>query len=642
MSVEENKTYTDSAMSDVFKEFLNQCKIDGHYKYVILIDGILSNEVIEIDYDDFTDEIRKVFAVYRKEVVHRNLYRAIKEVLQIKIGSSADGMMRENRIKFSIANYDKYSGVIFEKPQELIDTPKVVLDKDADEKLSATIKIFNVGKTIIENQVKSENDTSQVVIKVKLNDKPHWIDVFSPTFEQMIRVKTQNTYESIFSDSAYKSSIKNLYSYALLNGTITKPVFSRSAFLDNVLYYDLQDNDCSIFKITSDEIIKTQVDDNSPIFLKSPSAKTKQSIQQEPSFDNPNALNEFVELCRIQESDKVIFVSHLISFFLKGFPIPIQVLHGEQGSAKTTVSGAIKSLVDPEGENALSLPEKIDDLAIMLSKRDISNFDNIDEFRKELSQFLCKAVTGTQYIKRGLYTNDQEFSLILMSKIILNGIDPTINQPDLLERSIFYELPKIDKTSRMTDKKFDEKLEKLRPCVLGIIFETIQKAIKIVDEIEHELDGVSLPRMATFAIWGEAISRVLGNSANLFLNRYWEKIDDTNLSLNEEYPLIPLLAIMMKRHCKIDADTKERTQLIKTTSLNDLFSDLIGNDNKDKGLPEDVKMLGKQLKQLTPTMRAMGYEISVIKYNKRDGDYPRGSRIVTITPISNQGLDAFE
>ena len=634
-------THTESKISDMFKEFFNSFKVDGIYKYVELIDGIIvSDSPIEIDFEDFREEEQKLFALYQKDVIHSCLYRAITEVLQVKIGSSAQGMRNENRIKFRIQNHDRFTE-LFERPIDLVVIPKVVLDADKDENIPATVRVFNVGNSIIDNQIKSENDTSQVVIKVMLNGKPHWIDVFSPTFDQMIRVKTQNTYDEIYSESTYKSGIRNLYSYALLNGTMTKPVFSRTAFLDDTLYYDLQDANGTIYKITPDEITPSEMNDSTPIFLKSPSSKTKQSIQAEPNFDNPTALEEFVKLCRIKDEDKVVFTSHLICFFLKGFPIPIEILHGEQGSAKTTTSSAQKSLIDPEGENALSLPDKVDDLAIMLSKRDLSNFDNIDTLIKIISQFLCKAVTGTQYIKRGLYTNDSEFSLTLMSKIILNGIDPSINQPDLLERSIFYELPKIDKTSRMTDKKFNDKLEALRPSVLGAIFETIQKAMKIVDEVEEELDGVSLPRMASFAIWGEAISRALGNDDNSFLNRYWEKIDDTNLSLNEEYPLIPLLSTMMKRHCTIDTETKERTQLIKTASLNDMFVELVGSDNKDKGLPEDVKMLGKQLKQLTPSMRAMGYEISVTRYDSRDNKYPRGSKIVTITPISDKGIDNF-
>ncbi|KAF6247505.1 hypothetical protein C6990_03355 [Nitrosopumilus sp. b3] len=638
--------HTESRICDLFKDFFNSFKVDNVYKYVVLIDGIRASDTpVEIDYNDFNDELKKIFSVYRKDNVHRNLYRAIKEVLQVSIGSSVDGLVHENRIKFTIVNHDRFSGV-FEKPQTLNESPIIKLDKDKDEKIPSTVKVFNVGKTLIRKQVKSENDTEQIVIKVELNEKPHWIDIFSPTFQQLIRVKTQNIYEEIYAESTYKAGITNLHAYALLNGTKTKPVFSRSAFVDDCLYYDLQNQNGDVYRVSKNEITKTQNDDDgSPIFLKSPSAKTIQSMQQEPTFDNQNVLDDFVKLCRIQEQDKIVFVSHLIAFFLKGFPIPIQVLHGEQGSAKTSVSGAIKSIVDPEGENALSLPEKIDDLAVALSKRDLSNFDNTDNFTKEISQFLCRVVTGTLYPKRKHYTNADEFSLTLMSKIILNGIDPSINQPDLLERSIFYELPKIEKTERMTDEKFSRKIDELRPDLLGFIFSTIQKAMGIVDKVEKELDGSSLPRMATFAIWGESISRALGNQDNKFINRYWEKIDDSNLNLNEEYPLIPLLLDMMRKNCKLDENKKPVIQ-VKQTSLTLMFNDLCldehGNIKKNSGLPENVKELGKQMKQLTPLLRGFGFEITVSRYDKRDGDFTRGSKIVTITPISDVGLDGFE
>ena len=644
MTDEEKPNYSESKITDVFKEFFNSFKIDGHYKYVLLIDNIIVDDSpIEIDYNELPNNLQKIISIYRKDILHYCVYRAIKEVSQVRIGSASEGLKSENRIKFKIVNYDRYSGILFEKPQELAGTAKVILDKDKDEKLSATVKIFNVGKTLIQKQWKSENDTEQVVIKVELDDKPHWIDIHSPTFEQMIRVKTQDVYGEIYSDGTYKSGIKNLHAYALLNGIVTKPVFNRTAFVDGVMYYDLQNTNGTIYKITKDGISKAEDEETVPIFLKSPSAKTSKSMQLEPEFDNPKALDEFVELCRIKEFDRIVFISHFIIGFLKGFPIPIRILHGEQGSAKTTISNAIKRIQDPEGENASSLPEKVDDVAIMLSKRDNLSYDNCDNFSKEISQFFCKAVSGTLYAKRGLYTNAEEFSLLLMSKISLNGIDPSINQPDLLERSIFYELPKIDKTKRITDNKFSENLEKLTPSVLGMVFQTIQKAMSIVDEVEKELDGSVLPRMATFSIWAEAISRVLGNKDNTFIERYWEMIDDSNLSLNEEYPLIPLIVDMMKKNCKLD-ENKKPIEYPKTATLDYLFTTLIGFENKDKGLPEDLKVLGKQLKKLTPILRTLGYEVVIIKNNKRPqkpGDIPRGSRVVTITPISDDGLDGY-
>jgi hypothetical protein len=635
----EEKSYTESAISDVFKTFFNQFKINGDYKYISLIDSIIGNlKSIEIDYNDLTDELKNIIKQYPQAVIHKVVYRAIVEVLQIRIGSSVDGMKDNDLIKFQIINYDKFHNKIFGKPNESHDSVSI----DDDEELSATVKVYNVGENLIVKQYKSENDTEQIVVKIKLNGKPHWIDVYSPTFDQMIRVNTQAVYGDIFADSTYRTGIKNLHANALLNGTETRPVFSRSALINNCLYYDLQNLNGTVFRITKDVIEKIPVDDeDTPIFLKSPSAKTKQSMQVEPLFDDSSALDEFVKLCRIQEQDKIVFKSHLIAFFLTSIPIPILILHGEQGSAKTSSSGGIKSLIDPEGENAFSLPENVDDLAIILSKHHISNFDNMDNFSKEISQFLCKAVTGTQYPKRLLYTTAEEFSLTLKSKIILNGINPTINQPDLLERSIFYELPRIDKTERMTDEDFKNKIDELRPHVLGMVFTTLQKAMNTIDAIKGEMKGTSLPRMASFAIWGEAISRALGHQDNAFIERYWEKIDDSNLSLNEEYPIIPLLIDFMKRKGILGEDKKIK-EFPQELTISKLHNEIIGNDWKDnKLLPPNSNVLSKQIKAVIPNFRTIGYEISMTKYNNKDGIYPRGSHIIKITPISSEGMDGY-
>ncbi len=86
----------------------------------------------------------------------------------------------------------------------------------------------------------------------------------------------------------------------------------------------------------------------------------------------------------------------------------------------------------------------------------LSNFDNTDNFTKEISQFLCKAVTGTTYAKRKHYTNADEFSLTLMSKIILNGIVPRLNYPDLQTRIITYPRKPLDKSNTLTEEKLEK------------------------------------------------------------------------------------------------------------------------------------------------------------------------------------------
>jgi len=492
-----------------------------------------------------------------------------------------------------------------------------------DEEESATLQAYNVGSSKIIKAVKSENDNEQIVIQTLIHEKPQWIDVNSPTFNQIVRIGTQEKYKEIYNDNIYTTSIKNLHAESLLNGTDVRPIFNRCALIDGKLYYDLQNVEGTIYEVSKDGIIECQNNDDIPIFLKSSSPQPK------PLFDDDKALDELIKLFRIEKEDEFIFKSHLICYFLTGFPIPIAIFHGEQGSAKTSTTSGIKQVHDPEGECALSIPEKVDDLAVVLSNHGTSSFDNTDNFSKEISQFLCKAVTGTQHVKRQLYSNGEEFSLKLKSKIILNGISPSINQPDLLERSIFYELPPISRTERMTDKKFQEKLTELKPKVLGVIFNVLQKAMTIYDDVNTELDGKSLPRMASFSVWGEAISRSLGHENNVFIKRYNEKLEASDIGLTDEYPIIqPFIEYM-------GADESKE---ISISSLFNVIVDVEKAKNDDR-IPKDKIRLGKQLRQLSPALRTLGFNVEILTYNKKDGKYPRGSRYIRITKISENGLD---
>jgi len=112
---------TDSAMSDHFKEFLTRFKDDtGHYKYQDTIDAdIFLDKIIEIDWDDFTNETKSIFENRPLNDVWRALHRAIVEFHQIKVGSMVDVANRENRIKFSILNNNKFVGRIFDNSYDL-------------------------------------------------------------------------------------------------------------------------------------------------------------------------------------------------------------------------------------------------------------------------------------------------------------------------------------------------------------------------------------------------------------------------------------------------------------------------------------------------------------------------------------------
>ena len=120
----EIKTYTDSAISDITKNFFIRFKFENEYKYVQMInEKIITSQVIVIDYNDFDEEIKVMLRDCsahkhsQQERIHVAIYRAICEVFQSSHGSSVSGLVKENLIKFTLVNLDGYDE-IFDFPQE--------------------------------------------------------------------------------------------------------------------------------------------------------------------------------------------------------------------------------------------------------------------------------------------------------------------------------------------------------------------------------------------------------------------------------------------------------------------------------------------------------------------------------------------
>ena len=197
----EVKTYTDSALSDRFKDFFNRFKdSDNNYKYVDMTDSdIFQSKVTEIDYNDFTEEIKLLLENEPKERVHTAIYRALGEVFQTKHGSNElEIVQREDLIKFKIINsdvlnskvcsnpnlfnYDNYDPAKFEGDEKIDNTAnelqkrlKFVTLRKTEEILVFNGKIYDSiqAETIIKEESEklipncSEHDRKEVIHKIK-------------------------------------------------------------------------------------------------------------------------------------------------------------------------------------------------------------------------------------------------------------------------------------------------------------------------------------------------------------------------------------------------------------------------------------------------------------------------------------------
>ena len=485
-----------------------------------------------------------------------------------------------------------------------------------DENPTENLMDFLLKKT--SRIVISSNDSSRVYASIQVNDHQETFEIDSKATKTIRWLKSSYYKETreIHSEESFKQALDTIKGQAFYGGsTKTENIPKRISFDGYEFYYDLVSPDWKLVKISKDNIEFVGQNTSTPIFARS----KNQSEQTLPNFlFDGNPIKEFCKFIKIEE----FFSVHLITMFIPNIACPIAVIVGPQGSLKSSQSAFIKKVVDPSGakkEEQLShLPKNIDDLNIHLNNNYLVAFDNISWITNETSDTLCKAITGTSYSKRELYSNDNETILKFRGKIILDGITINIDNGDLNERSIIYNSETIDKKDRIGDEEAEKIFSKLLPDLLGQIFITLQKALRIYDSVKEELKEL-LPRMADFAIWGEAISRALGYEPNKFLDWYEAKINSGLEIQNETSPLIPFL-----NEWKID------DQWIQVKDFYHRFNEYADLNHYDKGsrnFPKASGRLRSYLTRVKPLLDQNNYKVE-FKKNTEDNEFTKGSTLI--------------
>lgn len=147
----EQKNYTDSAMSDLFKQFFITFKESNEYKYTNLIDSkIIESKVIDIDFNDFNDEIKLMLENESKERNHTAIYRAICEVFQIRHSSTGlDSVKNEDLIKFNLINSNIFESKVCSNPKLVHYENYNEDDYKGDDKIDNVAKVLQLRNTFV-------------------------------------------------------------------------------------------------------------------------------------------------------------------------------------------------------------------------------------------------------------------------------------------------------------------------------------------------------------------------------------------------------------------------------------------------------------------------------------------------------------
>lgn len=355
----------------------------------------------------------------------------------------------------------------------------------------------------------------------------------STTFRQWLARLSWEAERKAYGGEVLTSAIGVLAGIACFDGA-QHELHNRVAWHDGAIWYDLSDLKWRAVRITASE---WKVVADPPILF---ARHAHQQPQVEPARDGDAwLLRRFVN---VREQDLLLLLCWEIAALVPGFPHPIPNFHGPKGAAKTSAAMALRRLVDPSAMEVLSFPSNVRELVQILSHHYFAPFDNISSLSDEISDVLCRAVTGEGVSKRALYSDDDDIIYRFKRCAAFTGINVAAQKPDLLDRSLLIGLERIAPGERLEQVALWADFEEACPHVMGGMFTTLSRAMAIFPSIQLN----NMPRMADFARWGEAISQALGQEPGEFIEAYNKNLQAQNEEVLGSHPVAAALVKFME------------------------------------------------------------------------------------------------
>lgn len=357
-----------------------------------------------------------------------------------------------------------------------------------------------------------------------------------------------------------------------------------------------------------------------------------QSPQVEPQEGNLDDIFEVLNVTNPQS--RLLIKIYLVAALLADIPLPVLVLFGEQGTAKSFFSKLMKLLLDPSILLTLSHPDSYREFVQLAAHHRAVFLDNLTSLPQWLSDALCRLCTGDGFSKRELYSDDDDIIYTIRGLGGINGINNVATRPDLLDRALIILMEAISEACRLPEKVLLERFEKIRPGILGAMFTTLSRSMGLRDGITLERS----PRLSDFAHWGAAISVAMGYEVSDFLDAYGVNVELQNQSALEESPVAQVLMSLIPQGSKWEGSPTEL--LVALTER----AERVGINTKDKSWPKSANILTRRLKEVAPNLRRIGIEISDERTNttrmirvSRQGGENTVTTVTTVTDADGMG-----
>lgn len=604
------------AIRNIVKNLLPYWKKERRQDLALAISGYLYKNGVDIDITrhlvqylvQLTDDEE---ATKRLDVVSSTYAKDAKEVSGytrlIELVDENESIVHKMELQFSKIGYQFHNGNGNARSKPASTETK---DSDEDKSVKLSAQVIELLEPNIDLLFKNQFDSAFAAIKINGHREIRPVHK-SKRFDLWVRKTYYDEKGDTLGSDVLNEVVYTLEARALFDGPIKtlELRISKDPHDELVYWYDLCNENWEAIKITKDgwNLVKSN---EVPIVFRRYSS---QQAQVYPSKRYPiDILDQFLKLINLKDSEDVrlLVKCYVISILVPGISKPILMIHGPKDAAKTTCEDLVKMLLDPSNLSSLTLPRTTEQLSQQLMHNFLTYYDNVSTLQEWLSNDLCRAVTGTSNSKRELYSDDDDIIYQYKRPIGFNGINLAATRSDLLDRGLIFEAERIKPENRRSvEEDIKPELERIKPELLGFIFDTIVKVLDLKSKGGIKLKSMS--RMADFEIACEMISRCLGHNEGEFIKAYYEnKTLGTSQVLEGSSVARVIIRMMETRH------TWSGTATILLSELQEEAAELKIDLQKDKSWPKAAHILSRRLNEIKANLEELNIFIHTTQDSK--------------------------
>jgi hypothetical protein len=310
-------------------------------------------------------------------------------------------------------------------------------------------------------------------------------------------------------------------------------------------------------------------------------------------------LLELFSFINAESEDYPLLTGFLMKCLIPDGTEPLLILHGEQGTGKSSGAEVLKRIVDPSVPNMLKSVADTRTVAIYAQKTRVLLYDNLSYISAETSDLMCSMATGGGHVERAMYSNNELIEWSFKRPQILTGIDEIASRGDLLDRSLMVELSPILGGHYRAESDYWEDFKAAHPKLLGALLNTVCVALDMKKKIPKPVGS----RMVEFAHIAAAADVYLGYGDGAFMKRLLEnKKRGHEVAIESSSVAIAISQL-------VDDSPDNHYQDCADNLLNEL-NKRVSEDTRKKGWPTDTKRLGKEIARISPCLRAQGITVN--------------------------------